>query len=113
MTSYNERLWCKCSDYAGELLESLITYCTLCCLAILRVCSKVSIVCFEPMNLIKFSTHDTRWLTTNFLSMALWVIFYREGNIVTVVTEYIMDQYMTQHTPRNMYRDDSFVCEVI
>ena len=49
----------------------------------------------EPMNLIKFCTCGTRWLTTHFLSMALWVIFDQEGTLWLLHTDYNMDHYMT------------------
>ena len=34
------------------------------------------------LNLMRFCTCGTRWLTTHFLCMALWVIFDFEGNIM-------------------------------
>ena len=39
---------------------------------------------------------DTWNKIANFLSVALWVIFDQEGNIMVVTYVYIMDHYMTQ-----------------
>ena len=36
------------------------------------------------INLIRFCTWFTRWLASSFLSIALWVIFDQEGNIMVV-----------------------------
>ena len=42
-----------------------------------RGCAVFMVYC-ELMNLIKFCTCGKRWLTSDFLSMALWVIFDQE-----------------------------------
>ena len=39
----------------------------------------------ERLTYSRLCTRGTRWLTTNFLSMAIWVIFDQEGTIMFVM----------------------------
>ena len=45
---------------------------------------EVLTVNYKRMNFIRCCTCGTRWLATNFLSVALWVILDQEGNIMAV-----------------------------
>ena len=46
------------------------------------MCSLVIAVYSELLNCIKFCIWGARWVMTNFLSVALWVIFDQVGNVM-------------------------------